>query len=159
MDPCPCSAFHEILKMQKSSYVEMWLFTSVSYRLHPGIQSPDFIAVLCLCNCVVSRELFIKWLGSPPALGLSSLHSINPGFHTSLQCGKALPGLSKQEDCCGTVGTSWGFNKCQKCPKKPGKWHAIIPVLVNGAYLFFLPLLLMLNFWDLQGNLWLPSRT
>uniref|UniRef100_A0A670I112 Latent-transforming growth factor beta-binding protein 1 n=1 Tax=Podarcis muralis TaxID=64176 RepID=A0A670I112_PODMU len=36
------------------------------------------------------------------------------------QCGKALPGLSKQEDCCGTVGTSWGFNKCQKCPKKPG---------------------------------------
>uniref|UniRef100_F7F585 Latent-transforming growth factor beta-binding protein 1 n=2 Tax=Callithrix jacchus TaxID=9483 RepID=F7F585_CALJA len=35
------------------------------------------------------------------------------------QCGKALPGLSKQEDCCGTVGTSWGFNKCQKCPKKP----------------------------------------
>ncbi|XP_053159842.1 latent-transforming growth factor beta-binding protein 1 isoform X6 [Hemicordylus capensis] len=35
------------------------------------------------------------------------------------QCGKALPGLSKQEDCCGTVGTSWGFNKCQKCPRKP----------------------------------------
>ncbi|XP_013914431.1 PREDICTED: latent-transforming growth factor beta-binding protein 1 isoform X1 [Thamnophis sirtalis] len=35
------------------------------------------------------------------------------------QCSKALPGLSKQEDCCGTVGTSWGFNKCQKCPKKP----------------------------------------
>ncbi|XP_054832905.1 latent-transforming growth factor beta-binding protein 1 isoform X5 [Eublepharis macularius] len=34
------------------------------------------------------------------------------------QCGKALPGLSKQEDCCGTVGTSWGFHKCQKCPKK-----------------------------------------
>ncbi|MGH0153156.1 UNVERIFIED_CONTAM: hypothetical protein FKN15_043391 [Acipenser sinensis] len=34
-------------------------------------------------------------------------------------CGKALPGLSKQEDCCGTVGTSWGFHKCQKCPKKP----------------------------------------
>ncbi|XP_038616586.1 latent-transforming growth factor beta-binding protein 1 isoform X6 [Tachyglossus aculeatus] len=37
---------------------------------------------------------------------------------TGSQCGKALPGLSKQEDCCGTVGTSWGFNKCQKCPKK-----------------------------------------
>ncbi|XP_075392128.1 latent-transforming growth factor beta-binding protein 1 isoform X6 [Tenrec ecaudatus] len=35
------------------------------------------------------------------------------------QCGKPLPGLSKQEDCCGTVGTSWGFHKCQKCPKKP----------------------------------------
>ncbi|XP_063161438.1 latent-transforming growth factor beta-binding protein 1 isoform X2 [Candoia aspera] len=38
---------------------------------------------------------------------------------TGTQCSKALPGLSKQEDCCGTVGTSWGFNKCQKCPKKP----------------------------------------
>ncbi|KAI1894400.1 hypothetical protein AGOR_G00115420 [Albula goreensis] len=35
------------------------------------------------------------------------------------QCGKPLPGLSKQEDCCGTVGASWGFHKCQKCPKKP----------------------------------------
>ncbi|XP_070834240.1 latent-transforming growth factor beta-binding protein 1 isoform X1 [Chaetodon trifascialis] len=35
------------------------------------------------------------------------------------QCGKALPGLIKQEQCCGTIGTSWGFNKCQKCPKKP----------------------------------------
>ncbi|XP_060789206.1 latent-transforming growth factor beta-binding protein 1 isoform X6 [Neoarius graeffei] len=34
------------------------------------------------------------------------------------QCGKALPGLSKQEDCCGTIGTSWGFHKCQKCPRK-----------------------------------------
>ncbi|XP_051723212.1 latent-transforming growth factor beta-binding protein 1 isoform X4 [Ctenopharyngodon idella] len=35
-----------------------------------------------------------------------------------MQCGKALPGLSKQDACCGTVGTSWGFHKCQKCPKK-----------------------------------------
>ncbi|XP_037397988.1 latent-transforming growth factor beta-binding protein 1 isoform X4 [Pygocentrus nattereri] len=37
---------------------------------------------------------------------------------TGTQCGKALPGLSKQEDCCGTIGTSWGFHKCQKCPRK-----------------------------------------
>ncbi|XP_068088217.1 latent-transforming growth factor beta-binding protein 1 isoform X4 [Hyperolius riggenbachi] len=37
---------------------------------------------------------------------------------TGTQCGKPLPGLSKQEDCCGTVGTSWGFSKCMKCPKK-----------------------------------------
>lgn len=35
------------------------------------------------------------------------------------QCGKALPGLTKQEQCCNTIGTSWGFHKCQKCPKKP----------------------------------------
>ncbi|KAJ8248501.1 hypothetical protein GJAV_G00242700 [Gymnothorax javanicus] len=38
---------------------------------------------------------------------------------TGTQCGKALPGLSKQEDCCGSVGTSWGFHKCQKCPRNP----------------------------------------
>ncbi|XP_030916885.1 latent-transforming growth factor beta-binding protein 1 isoform X6 [Geospiza fortis] len=44
------------------------------------------------------------------------------------QCGKALPGLSKQEDCCGTVGTSWGFNKCQKCPKKPS-YHGYGPIM------------------------------
>ncbi|KAF7704852.1 hypothetical protein HF521_021924 [Silurus meridionalis] len=37
---------------------------------------------------------------------------------TGTQCGKALPGLSKQDDCCGTIGTSWGFHKCQKCPRK-----------------------------------------
>ncbi|XP_074501775.1 latent-transforming growth factor beta-binding protein 1 isoform X2 [Sebastes fasciatus] len=35
------------------------------------------------------------------------------------QCGKALPGLTKQEQCCGTIGTSWGFHKCQMCPQKP----------------------------------------
>ncbi|KAG7257589.1 hypothetical protein CRUP_001675 [Coryphaenoides rupestris] len=35
------------------------------------------------------------------------------------QCGKALPGLSKQAECCGSVGTSWGFHKCQQCPNKP----------------------------------------
>lgn len=39
----------------------------------------------------------------------------------SLQCGKPLPGLTKQDDCCGSVGASWGLNKCQKCPIKPGK--------------------------------------
>ncbi|KFV69038.1 Latent-transforming growth factor beta-binding protein 1, partial [Dryobates pubescens] len=44
------------------------------------------------------------------------------------QCGKALPGLSKQEDCCGTVGTSWGFNKCQKCPKK-SSYHGYSTVM------------------------------
>ncbi|XP_078261441.1 latent-transforming growth factor beta-binding protein 1-like isoform X2 [Rhinoraja longicauda] len=43
------------------------------------------------------------------------------------QCGKPLPGLSKQEDCCGTVGTSWGFHKCLKCPKKPS-----FPIPENG---------------------------
>ncbi|CAN9502211.1 unnamed protein product [Ophioblennius macclurei] len=43
------------------------------------------------------------------------------------QCGKPLPGLTKQEDCCGSVGSSWGLNKCQKCPTKPA-----YAVIANG---------------------------
>uniref|UniRef100_A0A3P8YNI0 Latent transforming growth factor beta binding protein 3 n=1 Tax=Esox lucius TaxID=8010 RepID=A0A3P8YNI0_ESOLU len=30
-----------------------------------------------------------------------------------------LPVLTNQEDCCGSVGNSWGQNKCYKCPKLP----------------------------------------
>ncbi|KAK3527535.1 hypothetical protein QTP86_026660 [Hemibagrus guttatus] len=30
-----------------------------------------------------------------------------------------LPGLTNQEDCCGSVGNSWGQTKCYKCPKLP----------------------------------------
>lgn len=78
------------------------------------------------------------WLWSTPVLwSWASCIQLTFLFHTSsLQCGKALPGLSKQEDCCGTVGTSWGFHKCQKCPKKPCKWHLIILLQVNVACLF-----------------------
>nr|XP_020469567.1 latent-transforming growth factor beta-binding protein 2 isoform X2 [Monopterus albus] len=43
------------------------------------------------------------------------------------QCGKPLPGLTKQDDCCGSVGASWGLNKCQKCPAKPA-----YTVIANG---------------------------
>ncbi|XP_036928242.1 latent-transforming growth factor beta-binding protein 2-like [Acanthopagrus latus] len=43
------------------------------------------------------------------------------------QCGKPLPGLTKQDDCCGSVGASWGINKCQKCPTKPA-----YAVIANG---------------------------
>ncbi|KAM3594381.1 uncharacterized protein V6R79_006868 [Siganus canaliculatus] len=43
------------------------------------------------------------------------------------QCGKPLPGLTKQDDCCGSVGASWGLNKCQKCPAKPA-----YAVIANG---------------------------
>lgn len=38
-----------------------------------------------------------------------------------LQCGKPLPGLTRQEDCCGSVGASWGLHKCTECPSKPGE--------------------------------------
>ncbi|XP_056383427.1 latent-transforming growth factor beta-binding protein 3 isoform X2 [Hyla sarda] len=35
-------------------------------------------------------------------------------------CGSnPLPGLTKEEDCCGSVGTSWGNHKCNKCPQLP----------------------------------------
>ncbi|XP_077313974.1 latent-transforming growth factor beta-binding protein 3 isoform X5 [Lithobates pipiens] len=30
-----------------------------------------------------------------------------------------LPGLTKEEDCCGSVGTAWGQHKCNKCPQLP----------------------------------------
>ncbi|XP_068116562.1 latent-transforming growth factor beta-binding protein 3 [Hyperolius riggenbachi] len=30
-----------------------------------------------------------------------------------------LPGLTKEEDCCGSVGTAWGQHKCNKCPPLP----------------------------------------
>ncbi|KAM6917617.1 latent-transforming growth factor beta-binding protein 2-like [Lycodopsis pacificus] len=43
------------------------------------------------------------------------------------QCGKPLPGLTKQDDCCGSVGVSWGLNNCQKCPTKPA-----YAVIANG---------------------------
>ncbi|XP_060719355.1 latent-transforming growth factor beta-binding protein 3 isoform X1 [Tachysurus vachellii] len=39
-----------------------------------------------------------------------------------------LPGLTNQEDCCGSVGNSWGQNTCHKCLKLPyaGKPQTII---------------------------------
>uniref|UniRef100_A0AAQ4RE16 Latent transforming growth factor beta binding protein 2 n=1 Tax=Gasterosteus aculeatus aculeatus TaxID=481459 RepID=A0AAQ4RE16_GASAC len=43
------------------------------------------------------------------------------------QCGEPLPGLTKQDDCCGSVGASWGLNKCQRCPTKPA-----YAVIANG---------------------------
>nr|XP_023841971.1 latent-transforming growth factor beta-binding protein 4-like [Salvelinus alpinus] len=42
-------------------------------------------------------------------------------------CGKPLPGLTKQDDCCGSVGASWGLNKCTECPTKPA-----YAVIANG---------------------------
>ncbi|XP_053304544.1 latent-transforming growth factor beta-binding protein 3 isoform X2 [Spea bombifrons] len=33
-------------------------------------------------------------------------------------CGtNPLPGLTKEEDCCGSVGIAWGQHKCHKCPQ------------------------------------------
>ncbi|KAM9301474.1 latent-transforming growth factor beta-binding protein 3 [Gastrophryne carolinensis] len=46
-------------------------------------------------------------------------------------CGSnPLPGLTKEEDCCGSVGAAWGQHKCNKCPQlsyagtqKPGPFR------------------------------------
>lgn len=41
-----------------------------------------------------------------------------------LQCNSTpLPVLTNQEDCCGSVGNSWGQNKCYQCPKLPSEFH------------------------------------
>ncbi|XP_035388600.1 latent-transforming growth factor beta-binding protein 2 isoform X1 [Electrophorus electricus] len=48
------------------------------------------------------------------------------------QCGKPLPGLTKQDDCCGSVGASWGLNKCTECPSKPGETLKAYAVIANG---------------------------
>uniref|UniRef100_A0A671YSH1 Latent transforming growth factor beta binding protein 2 n=1 Tax=Sparus aurata TaxID=8175 RepID=A0A671YSH1_SPAAU len=49
--------------------------------------------------------------------GHTRLHHRQNGHGRCFQetCGKPLPGLTKQDDCCGSVGASWGINKCQKC--------------------------------------------
>lgn len=56
-----------------------------------------------------------------------------------MQCGKPLPGLTKQDDCCGSIGASWGLNKCQKCPTKPGKSSGLRGKIQRSfrSYLFF----------------------
>ncbi|KAM9465805.1 latent-transforming growth factor beta-binding protein 1-like [Clarias gariepinus] len=43
------------------------------------------------------------------------------------KCGKPLPGLTKQDDCCGSVGAAWGLDKCIECPSKPA-----YAVIANG---------------------------
>ncbi|XP_069064594.1 latent-transforming growth factor beta-binding protein 2 isoform X3 [Pleurodeles waltl] len=43
------------------------------------------------------------------------------------RCGLPLPGLTRQEDCCGSVGIYWGVNRCMPCTPKPAH-----PVIDNG---------------------------
>lgn len=43
------------------------------------------------------------------------------------KCVDPLPGLSKFEDCCGSVGAFWGVSRCIPCPVKPAQ-----PVIENG---------------------------
>lgn len=65
----------------------------------------------------------------------------------ALQCGKPLPGLTKQEDCCGSIGASWGLNKCHKCPAKPGKPFVLEPSdLTTVLFWELIPFILLLMF-------------
>ncbi|CAM9919636.1 unnamed protein product [Lampetra planeri] len=43
------------------------------------------------------------------------------------KCVKPLPGLTRQEVCCGSVGAAWGLDRCNRCPEKLGQ-----PIMVNG---------------------------
>uniref|UniRef100_A0A8C3DKS7 Latent-transforming growth factor beta-binding protein 1 n=1 Tax=Corvus moneduloides TaxID=1196302 RepID=A0A8C3DKS7_CORMO len=43
------------------------------------------------------------------------------------QCTNPLPGLTKLEDCCGSVGLFWGMDQCLACPPRPAH-----PVIENG---------------------------
>uniref|UniRef100_A0A8B9FUM0 Latent-transforming growth factor beta-binding protein 1 n=1 Tax=Amazona collaria TaxID=241587 RepID=A0A8B9FUM0_9PSIT len=45
----------------------------------------------------------------------------------SPQCINPLPGLTKMEDCCGSVGLFWGADRCLTCPPRPAH-----PVIENG---------------------------
>ncbi|XP_014393696.1 PREDICTED: LOW QUALITY PROTEIN: latent-transforming growth factor beta-binding protein 3 [Myotis brandtii] len=62
--------------------------------------------------------------GSGPGLGRAGPPTQKPlgrCFQDTLPkqpCGSnPLPGLTKQEDCCGSIGTAWGQSKCHKCPQ------------------------------------------
>uniref|UniRef100_A0A4W3H2D2 Latent-transforming growth factor beta-binding protein 3-like n=1 Tax=Callorhinchus milii TaxID=7868 RepID=A0A4W3H2D2_CALMI len=48
---------------------------------------------------------------------LSSHKHLGRCFQETLPktCSNPLPGLTKEEDCCGSVGASWGFSNCNKC--------------------------------------------
>ncbi|XP_068948321.1 latent-transforming growth factor beta-binding protein 2 [Petaurus breviceps papuanus] len=43
------------------------------------------------------------------------------------QCANPLQELTRQEDCCGSIGTFWGVNTCAPCPPRPA-----FPVIENG---------------------------
>ncbi|MGH0174334.1 UNVERIFIED_CONTAM: hypothetical protein FKN15_068419 [Acipenser sinensis] len=50
------------------------------------------------------------------------------------QCGKPLPGLTKQDDCCGSIGASWGLNRCTQCPSKPGSTERWVSFLSSVSF-------------------------
>ncbi|XP_067831583.1 latent-transforming growth factor beta-binding protein 3-like [Heptranchias perlo] len=53
----------------------------------------------------------------PPRTLPTSQKKLGRCFQETLPktCSNPLPGLTKEEDCCGSVGASWGFSNCNKC--------------------------------------------
>ncbi|XP_072101823.1 latent-transforming growth factor beta-binding protein 3-like isoform X1 [Mobula birostris] len=53
----------------------------------------------------------------PPRTLPTSQKKLGRCFQETLPktCSNPLPGLTKEEDCCGSVGASWGLNNCNKC--------------------------------------------
>lgn len=118
MDPCPCFSFSwDFKNAYKFIYGNVIIHFYV-YRFCPGIRPPGFIAVLCLCNCVVSRELFIKWLGRPPALGLSSLHSANhPPFTPDCSVVKRSLAFPSKRTAVGQWGPPGALTNARNAPR------------------------------------------
>lgn len=53
----------------------------------------------------------------PPRTLPTSQKKLGRCFQETLPktCSNPLPGLTKEEDCCGSIGASWGFSNCNKC--------------------------------------------
>lgn len=118
MDPCLCFSFSwDFKNAYKFIYGDVIIHFCV-YRLRPGIRPPGFIAVLCLCNCVVSRELFIKWLGRSPALGLSDLHSVNhPPFTPHCSVAKRSLAFPSKRTAVGLWGPPGALTSARNAPR------------------------------------------
>lgn len=61
---------------------------------------------------------------------------VTPVHAFTLVWQQPLPGLTKQEDCCGSIGTAWGQSKCHKCPQLQCEcsWLGEISAAPHGAH-------------------------
>lgn len=76
-----------------------------------------------------------QWVQSRKCPSASCAFSLT-GTSVNLQCNSTpLPVLTNQEDCCGSVGNSWGQNKCYQCPKLPSKSHSSDLKIITCTFL------------------------
>lgn len=76
--------------------------------------TPNHHPLCWLCHCCASR---LQQTGTCP---LPVPQKPDP-LVLSPQCTNPLPGLTKLEDCCGSVGLFWGADQCLACPPRPGE--------------------------------------